>query len=320
MQNLSLEVNKMNAPLVSSSRGYLYLCVAVFFWGGSASVAKYLFTTRYDTLIITQTRSSLSFVLIAAYFALRDRSVFRIRVRDLYRFILIGVIGVAATNFSYYSTVREATVATAILIQYTAPAFVMIYPVAISKEEELNGLKVIALLLALAGCYLAVTGGTVGEIKLSGWSLLSGIASSLCFAFMLLMSKSVLRRYSVATMLTYAFGFAALFWLFVNPPWEIAVKGYTLADWGIFWVFAIISILIPHAFFTMSLSRLEATSAGIAGTLEPIVAIVIAYLALGETLNGVQALGGVAVVGAVLLLQLRHDQWKRLVKGGANAK
>ena len=26
------------------------------------------------------------------------------------------------------------------------------------------------------------------------------------------------------------------------------------------------------------------------------------------------------VVGAVLLLQLRHDQWKRLVKGGANAK
>lgn len=121
-------------------------------------------------------------------------------------------------------------------------------------------------------------------------------------------------------MLVYAFGFATLFWLFVNPPWEIAARQYTWSDWGIFWIFAVVSILIPHALFMTSLSLLEATSVGIASTLEPVTAIVIAYFALGETLNGVQMVGGVAVVGAVLLLQIRPEYFRRSKSGAIDAK
>jgi drug/metabolite transporter (DMT)-like permease len=288
-----------------SSRGYLFLFIAVLFWGGSASLAKYLFTTKFDTLIITQTRTSLSFVLLAAYFAFKDRSVFRIALADLYQFALVGVFGIAVTNFSYYFTVQLTTVATAILVQYTAPVMVMLYAVFISKEEELNGLKLVSLLLALGGCYFAVSGGTGTEIQLSGWGLVAGPVSALSFAFMLLFSKRVLRKYPVWTMLVYAFGFSMLFWLVVNPPWIIAAKGYTAEDWGIFWLFAVVSILIPHALFMKSLSLLDATSVGIASTMEPVVAIVVAYIVLGESLSGVQAFGALAVVAAVLLLQLR---------------
>jgi drug/metabolite transporter (DMT)-like permease len=287
------------------SRGYLFLFIAVLFWGGSASLAKYLLTTKFDTLIITQTRSSLSFVLLAAYFAFKDRSVFRIAFADLYQFALVGVFGIAVTNFSYYFTVQLTTVATAILVQYTAPVMVMLYAVFISKEEELNGLKLVSLLLALGGCYFAVSGGTGTVIQLSGWGLVAGPISAISFAFMLLFSKRVLRKYPVWTMLVYAFGFSMLFWLVVNPPWAIAAKGYTSEDWGIFWLFAVVSILIPHALFMKSLSLLDATSVGIASTMEPVVAIVVAYIVLGESLSGVQAFGALAVVAAVLLLQLR---------------
>lgn len=295
----------MTSTQSASSRGYFFLLVAVLFWGGSASLAKYLFTTKFDTLIITQTRSSLSFILLAAYFALRNRSVFRIDRADLYQFALIGVVGIAVTNFSYYYTVQVTSVATAILIQYTAPVIVMLYAVFISKDEELNGLKLVSLLFALAGCYFAVSGGVGATIQLSGWGLVAGPVSALSFAFMLLFSKKVLRKYPVWTMLIYAFGFSMIFWLFVNPPWEIVGKGYTSADWGIFWLFAVVSILIPHVLFMKSLSLLDATSVGIASTMEPVVAIGVAYVALGESLSGIQMLGGLAVVAAVLLLQLR---------------
>lgn len=304
----------------SSSRGYLFVFIAVLFWGGSASLAKYLFTIRFDTLIITQTRSSLSFILLASYFALKDRSVFRIDPADLYKFVLVGVIGIAVTNFSYYFTVQLSSVATAILLQYTAPVLVMLYAIFVSKEEELNGLKVVSLFLALGGCYLAVSGGAGSEIQLSGWGWVAGLVSSLSFAFMLLISKRVLRKYPVWTMLVYAFGFSMLFWLVVNPPWAIAAKGYTAEDWAIFWLFAVVSILIPHALFMKSLSLLEATSVGIASTMEPVVAILIAYVALGESLSGVQMLGGVAVVGAVLLLQLRPLMLKRAGGGTPHAQ
>ncbi len=285
--------------------GYFFILIAVMFWGGSASVAKFLFTTHLDTLIITQTRSSISFLLIALYFLLKDRTVFRVRTRDLPKFVMAGVIGIAVTNFTYYYTVQEATVAAAILLQYTAPVLVMLYAVMVSREETLNGAKVIALVLSLIGCWLAVGGGEWSAIQLRGWTLVSGIASAVCYSFMLLMSKHLLRTYSVWTTLTYAFGFATVFWLFVNTPWEIADKGYTFADWGIFFFFAVISILIPLSMFTAGMRLLEASTVGIVTTLEPVVAIVVAYFALGESLNTVQVAGGMAVVTAVILLQAR---------------
>jgi len=285
--------------------GYFFILVAVLFWGGSASIAKFLFTTRFDTLIITQTRSGISFILIALYFLLKDRTVFIVQTRDLPKFAAAGIIGIAVTNFTYYYTVQEATVAAAILLQYTAPALVMLYAVIIAREETLNGAKIIALVLSLAGCWLAVSGGEWSGIQLRGWTVVTGIASAVCYSFMLLMSKHLLRTYSVWTILTYAFGFATVFWFFVNTPWEIAEKGYTLSDWGIFLFFAIISILIPHSMFTAGLRLLEASTVGIVTTLEPVVAIIVAYLALGESLNTVQVAGGMAVVTAVILLQAR---------------
>ncbi|HTY35680.1 MAG TPA: DMT family transporter, partial [Bacteroidota bacterium] len=245
----------------SSSRGMLYVVLAVSFWGGSASLAKFLFQTRYDPLIISQTRSSLSFVLLAAYFLVVDRSVFRIRPSEVYKFALIGVIGIALTNFTYYFTVRESTVATAILVQNVAPVVVMVYAVVISREEEFTGIKLVSLLFALCGCFFAVSGGSWTDIRLAGWALVTAPASMLTYAFMLIFSKQLLRHHQVWTLLLWGLGFAGFFWLFINPPWAIAAKGYGLTDWGIFFGFAIASILLPYIFFAKGLHILEATTA-----------------------------------------------------------
>jgi drug/metabolite transporter (DMT)-like permease len=282
------------------------VCGAVLFWGGSASLAKYLLASRnYDTLTLVQMRSSFSFLMLALYCLVRDRAIFRFDPNDLVRLMLIGVIGIAATNFTYYYTFKASTIATAILIQYTAPALVMLYMVVVRKEETLTGQKSLSLVLALVGCFLAVSGGRLAAIQLQGWAILSGIGSSLGFAYMLVESKHLLQKYSVWTMLTYAFGFATLFWLVINPPWMIFERNYSLEDWALFWMFAMLSVLIPHTMFMASLKFLEATTVGIASTLEPVVAIAVADVALGEVLNGVQMFGAVAVVGAVLLLQFR---------------
>jgi len=298
----------------------LFVVLAVSLWGGSASLAKFLFQTRYDPLIITQTRSSLSFLLLAAYFLVVDRSVFRIRLGELYKFALIGIIGIATTNFTYYYTVKESTVATAILVQNLAPVVVMIYAVAVSREEDLTGIKVISLLFALCGCFFAVSGGSLSDVRLTGWSLLTAPASMLTYAFMLIFSKHTLRSYGVWTTLVGGLGFAAVFWLVVNPPWAIAAKGYGISDWGIFLGFAIASILLPYIFFAKGLKILEATTVGILTTLEPVIAIMVAWFALGESINAVQVAGAAGVVGSVLLLQVRRDFLRKLLRDRQRAE
>jgi drug/metabolite transporter (DMT)-like permease len=299
MTSGNIRTEASSAPL----RGFLLILLAVTFWGGSASLAKYLILHRFDTIVITQTRSTLSFLLLAAWFAVRDRSVFRVERRDLPKLIVLGVVGIAVTNFTYYYTAAVSTVATAILVQYTAPVLVTLYAVFISREEEINGLKILSLILALIGCFFAVSGGSWSDIRLTGWAALTGPVSAVTFAFLMVYSKRILRRYSTYTMLIYILGSAAVFWLFVHPPWHYFGHGYSLSDWGTLVLFAIVSILIPHTAFTSSLRLLDASTVSIAGTLEPVIAIVVAYLALGESLTLVQSLGAVGVIFAVALLQ-----------------
>jgi drug/metabolite transporter (DMT)-like permease len=196
----------------------------------------------------------------------------------------------------------------------------MIYAVAISKEEELTGIKVISLFLALCGCFFAVSGGSLSDVRLTGWSLLTAPASMLTYAFMLIFSKHTLRHYGVWTTLVGGLGFATVFWLLINPPWAIAAKGYGTGDWGIFLGFAVASILLPYIFFAKGLKILEATTVGILTTLEPVIAIMVAWFTLGESINAVQVAGAAGVVGSVLLLQVRRDSLPKLLRDRRHAK
>ncbi len=155
-------------------RGFFLLFLAVLFWGSSAPLGKYLIVTRFDTLIIAQTRTSLTFILLLIFFLLKDWKVFRIDIRDVWKVAILGVVGIAVTNYTYYFTVKEASVATAILVQYTAPVWVVLYSVFVLKEDKLDRITIISLVLALVGCYFAVTSGSMQSINLKGWAIITG--------------------------------------------------------------------------------------------------------------------------------------------------
>jgi drug/metabolite transporter (DMT)-like permease len=300
---MTLDAFKID-PHKHGLRGTALLCLAFFFWGSSAPLAKYLMVARFDTVIIAQTRVTLSFLLLACFFLFFKREVFAVEKKDLWLFMLLGVVGLAVTNFTYYFTVKESTVAAAILIQYTAPLWVVLAAVFITKEETINPLISVVLVLALFGCCCAVSGGHWTVLQLHGWAWVTGPVSALTYAFQILMTKRLLRKYSIWTIILYMLGFASLFWLCINPPPAIAARNYTPDDLCIFWIFSVVSILIPQTAFVAGLKWLKASTAGIVGTLEPVVAITIAYFLLGESLDGIQIFGGVLVVAAVTMLQI----------------
>jgi drug/metabolite transporter (DMT)-like permease len=301
-------------PSTHTFRGLLLLLIAVVFWGAAAPFGKYLILSRFDTLTITQARTSLAFVLLFLFFAVKNRTLFRVQIRDVWKFAILGVVGLAITNFTYYFTVKESTVATAILVQYSAPVWVLLYSVWVLKEDRLDWITILSLVVALAGCYLAVTSGSMRDVSLRGWALLTGPLSAFTFAYQVIATKQLLKRYSVWTMLLYILGFATIFWLLINPPWNIIEKNYQPADWGFLWLFAIVSILIPQAAFASGLRFIDASKAGIVSILEPVFAIGAAFLILGESLNLIQICGGGMVLAAVALLQIHPIVMRKNMK------
>ena len=154
-------------------RGYLYIGAAALFWGIAATLGRAAFTGRVpglklgaiDPLILSQSRTTLSFFVLLPILLLR-RGALSLRVpgRDVVQFLLLGVLGVAASNYLYYLAIQRTNVATAIILQYTAPVWVLLYTV-LRGGQRPTLRRGAAVALAVAGCALAV--GFVGSGGLS---------------------------------------------------------------------------------------------------------------------------------------------------------
>jgi drug/metabolite transporter (DMT)-like permease len=291
---------------MKSLKGYLFIIGSSLFWGVSATVAKFLFSRNVDVVILTQTRLTIPFILMAAAFLLFRRDLLVINPRDLYKFALLGVIGEVGSMFTYYYTIEQTNVATAILLQYLAPLFVLGYA-AVSGSERLTALKVMLGLLSFAGCALAIAGRDLSVVTLNRMGLLSGLCSACCWGFSNVWLRHVLKSYSIWTALVYSLFFASAFSMFLNPPWHIVAAGYSGPEWLIFFVFAVSSILIPEIFFFSGIKYLTASTAIITAAMEPVIAIVSAYIFLHEILAPVQIAGALLVILTVVVLQNRHD-------------
>ena len=292
---------------MNTLKGYFYIIGATTFWGISATIAKFLFTQHVETLILVQMRISISCLLLLIFFLLFKRHLLVVKLKDLYKFALLGILGIVGSNFTYYFTIAATNVATAILIQYLAPLIVLLYA-ALSHAEKVTPIKIFSGSVSLIGCYLAVAGKDFSIITINHLGLLTGLASAFCWSFTTIWLKRLLKQYNVWTCLIYAFISGALFWIIINPPSKIIDAHYSVETWEMFFGFALISILIPHSLYFSGMRYLTASRGIITATFEPIVAIVSAFFIVNEVLTPIQIVGAILVITAIVILQIKQEE------------
>ena len=313
-------------------RGYFYIGSAAFLWGISATLGRAAFTGHLlpggawlgtslgtslktiDPLILSQSRTTLSLaVLLPVLLARRGTSALRVPGRDLVRFFLLGILGVAASNYLYYLSIQRTNVATAIILQYTAPVWVLLYTVARGAQGRRPSLRRIAAVgLAVVGCALAVGFVGSGGFRMDAVGVIAALLAAFSFAFYNVGGHSVLARYDRWRVLLWVLVAASTFWMFVNPPWKIVAAHYGRQQWGFMLVFSLLSVLGPFSCYFAGLQHLEPTRAIVASCLEPVFSIVLAALVLGELLRPMQTVGIVLVLVAIVLIQLPE----RAARGG----
>ena len=292
-------------------RGYLYIAAATFCWGVAASLGRAAFTGRLprmqalrpiDPLILSQSRVTFSFlVLLPVLWLIRGRRL-RLPAADVGQIFLIGILGVAASNYFYYLAIQRTNVATAIIVQYTAPIWVLLYTVARGLQKPTLQ-RVAAVGLAVTGIALVI-GLFGGGWRLDPVGVLAGLVAAFSFAFYNIGGHNILARIDRWTVLLYTTGSACLFWIVVNPPWKIVAAHYSSVQWLFLLLFSLLSVLAPFAFYFAGLQHLEPTRAIVVSCLEPVFSIVIAAIALGEIMRPLQVMGIVLVLAAIVVVQL----------------
>jgi drug/metabolite transporter (DMT)-like permease len=295
-------------------RGYAFIAAATLLWGIAATLGRAAFTGRLlpsgqalqpiNPLILSQSRTTISFLVLLPVLMLRRgwRNL-RLPAPDFGRIVLLGVLGVAASNYLYYLAIQRTNVATAIILQYTAPVLVLLYMVARGLQKA-TAQRVAAVGLAVVGSGLAIGVVGAGGFRLDPVGVMAALLAAVSFAFYNVAGHQILGRYDRWIVLLYTTFSAGAFWTIVNPPWKLAAAHYSGLQWGFLAVFALVSVLGPFSFYFAGLQHLEPTRAIVASCLEPVFSIVLAALLLGEALRPVQVLGIVIVLAGIVIVQL----------------
>ena len=264
-------------------------------WGLSATLARWTMKHDIPPLTVVELRLSISVVILAVIFALFRPALFRIGRGDVLPLIILGTLGIAAVQGSYYTNVSWIGVGLAILLQYLAPTLVVAYEALVQRRAP-SRLELAALLCATLGVALLVLadGGAVARANPQGIAL--GLASAGFFAFYIVYAKRLVSRISPFTVLFYGFLVAALFWMIFQPPSRIAAAHYDARTWALFLAIALGSALVPFGLFYAGLARLDASRAGIVALLEPIIAIGSSAWWLAEGLTWSQAAGAALIL------------------------
>lgn len=282
----------------SARRRGLALVAASAALGGTAGTsARLVYDHGGEPLTLLFARSAGGAAIFAAV-AVATGGALRSR-REVLVGLALGTTLVFGHSMCFFQGVDRAPVSLVVLLFYSYPLLVAVGG-ALLYAETFTLTKLVALMAGLAGVALAV--GPPGAAPPAGVALALG--SGIIYAVYVLATKrAVAAAFPVGGLAAALYAGAALDYSAIA-----AVRGVDFPDdgvgWGALGAVVVLGTVGPVLLLLMGLRFVEASTAAIASTVEPFIAVLIAFAVLGEGLAAIQLVGGALVIAAVTLLAL----------------
>jgi drug/metabolite transporter (DMT)-like permease len=209
----------------------------------------------------------------------------------------------AAQAGLYFAALQRLDASLLSLLLYTFPAIVAVTAVVIGRER-MDARRLAALVLALSGLALVVSGAAAGALDPLGTAL--GLGAAVVYSAYILVSEGVAARTRPHLLSALVCTGAAVPLVLGSAVLgQLRLGEVTAAGWGWLASIALVSTVVAISLFLAGLPRVGPTTAAILATVEPLVTVVLAFLVFGEVLSGVQLAGGGLVLCAVLVLNAR---------------
>jgi drug/metabolite transporter, DME family len=250
-------------------------------------------------------RALIGTVVLIGLLAAARPELLRVRPRDLPFFALYGFVGVTLNFWTYFSAVKYTTLAVAITLLYTYPAFVALLSV-LFLGERLTATKLGAIAVTLLGSALVAQVYATDLLRLNLRGILFGLITGLSMAGYSIFGKYAMSRYPPWTVVLYAFAAGSLFLILGTGSHLLAAIQYPKVAW--LWIvgLALVPSLGGYALYTLGLRDLPASRASIIATWEVVTAAILGWILFGEHLATAQIVGAALVCLGIGWIQ--HDR------------
>lgn len=306
---------------MSVSSGWKLFAASILF-GAIGTFSALLRNAGVSSLVQTSFRTIGTTLALLVYFVAIRKKPANPGKHVLY-FLSYGLFAFVGMFIGYTSSVALGTpVAITTLLVNLQPVYVLIMAAALLKEK-VDAFKVVPVIISLAGVVILVGGwNTQGGFLLAG--VLFAVMNGLCYAIYLYMTK-VLRAGSGMEPMD------ILFWGYVAAsaamPFVLALMPLAIKDPALTSLSFSLTLptalylagltlgctLLPYLLITQSLGKVELSKASLSLVLEPVSAIIISAVVLGEPIYAYHLAGGCLILLAVILVNTPKEKLLRMM-------
>ena len=277
-----------------NAKGALFVFLSAVCFSIGGLFMKYV---PWNGLAINSARNIFSVLVLALFFRL---SRHRLRIN---RTVLIGALAITGTNILYCIANKLTTAGNTIILQFTAPIWVMIFTSLLFKKRPTR-LDIIAAVFVFGGviCFFVdslSSGHTLGDVL----ALLSGVFYSGVFMLNSNEDSDSLSSVLLGMMLNVLTG---LPFLIAEKPLAAEAK-----VWAAILVLGIVQLGLAYVFLTKGLERTPAVPASLISGIEPVLNPLLVAIFYGEMLTPLSLVGSAIVFISVLsynLIRLRRAE------------
>ena len=287
------------------------VALAATLFAVNGTVSKVILGSGIDAEQLTEIRCAGALIGLVLIAVVARPSSLRLRRSELPVIVALGVVGLALVQWSYFFAIHRLEIGIALVVQFVGLILVALWARFVYGEDVRARIWV-ALALAITGLTLIVEIWQADRPDAAG--LAAAALAAVTYAAYILLAERGVRRRDAISLSAWGFFFATLFWSLVAPWWNfpagrvddsVSLLGHLssshLPTWALMAWMVVLGTIVPFALVVAALRRISATRVGITAMLEPVLAIVIAWAWLGETLDPLQVSGAAVTLAGVSL-------------------
>jgi drug/metabolite transporter, DME family len=288
----------------------ILIAISAGLWGTIVIFVRVLSAVGFTSMEIVTIRVLAAFLALGMIGVIWFRPYVTIRKNDIGLFVGTGILSIIFFNWCYFTAFNMMSVSLAVILLYTAPAFVTVLSFFFLKEG-INLKKVLAVVGTILGCIL-IAGANISSTSTVTFSgILIGLGAGFGYALYTIFGKFALKKYHPFTVTFYTFLVATVSLVPFTRIWE---KGDLLLREDVLLYalgLGLFPTVIAYLLYTKGLEKTEGSKASIIATAEPVVATLLGIFLYSENLKVFQILGSFLILLSAIMVNLPSRKQKK---------
>ena len=279
------------------------------FWGASGVSAEYLMQrVGISKSWLVSTRMLLAGIIILSYLLIKKKEtafdLFKEK-KDVISILIFSLVGIICLQFSFFKAIETSNAATATILQYLSPIFIVIYYMSESKKIP-SKMSLFSITLSVIGTAVLVTKGDVNSLSISPSGFFWGIMAGVIGAVYIIQPRRIMAKFGTIAVTGWGMMIGGMIFQLYHPIFR-NVPNLDGLSFLLLIVIIIFGTVLSYICLLQSTRYIPAQFSSLLTSFEPLSSALFSSLFLGLVILPIEIIGMAVIIFSVFLLSRNGD-------------